>query len=345
MAQVDPNIQAILDQHQQELTLMGQHMQQQQQHQQQVQQQQQQHQQNGQARVIERQVSEWVSEEKVKLSECDGSSLRTVRVWTRAIAAAVQRVPPHLNADMCIRKLVEATAREDLLDEYEVFMAQQANRGQVTHLAIRAHLLGAFLGPDEANVLKEEVKSMRQAARDDIPRYNRRFAKAAEHAYPLPRNAVVEEELADHYMGSLRDGKIKDKVFAQDPRLVNLQAAMQAAVDEWGRQRRRQRVQRDVRTREEEPMEVNAVHEEVATGDGQPPIREIVTALASSLRGVQKDLQALQQRQTPGAATAGFLPTTSRREDRSCWNCGLRGHLKATCRRPKRQGQAQEQGN
>lgn len=334
MAQVDPNIQAILDQHQQELQLLGQHWQHQQQHQQQ------QHQ-NQQNRLLERQTAEWVAEEKVKVTECDGSSLRAVRVWLRAVQAAVPRVPAHLDADTCIRKLMEATAREDLQEEFEVFMGQQANRAQVQHDAIRAHLLQSFLGPDEQNVLKEEVKHLKQASRDDLPRFNRRFAQAADHAYPLPRNAAIEEELADLYMGALREGKVKDKCFGHDPRLITLQAAMQVASDEWARQRRRQRVQRDVRGRAEEPMEVD----EVAAGaEQQPPLREVVTALAASVRGLQQSFQEMKQLPTaaPGSATAATTAPqqAAKRDPPRCWNCGARGHFRAQCRKPRRRGQA-----
>ena len=97
---------------------------------------------------------------------------------------------------------------------------------------------------------------MRQGAREDIPAYNRRFAKAADLAHPLPCNADVEEALTELYMVSLKDGKIKDRVFAADPRLVVLLPTQTLAAEEWARQRRRSRIQRESKT-VHEPMDVS----------------------------------------------------------------------------------------
>ena len=55
-----------------------------------------------------------------------------------------------------------------------------------------------------------------------MPKYNHRFATAAE----------VEEQLADWYMGSLVNGKVKDHAFSYDPCLVTLQAAMHVMSEE-----------------------------------------------------------------------------------------------------------------
>ena len=141
------------------------------------------------------------------------------------------RVPAGLNADDTVKKLMEATAHDDLANEYETFRNQAVNRNAVTHAAVHIHLANVFLGPDESAVLKEEARSMRQSQRDDIPKYNRRFAKAADYAFPLPRYPETEEQLADWYMGSLTNGKVKDCAFGHDPRLVTLQAAMQVTAE------------------------------------------------------------------------------------------------------------------
>ena len=174
----------------------------------------------------------------MKFPECDGSTSRTVRGWLRHIGRIVPHMPAGLNADDAIKKLMEATSRDDLANEYETFLNQAVNRNAVMHAAMRIHLATAFLSPDESAVLKEEARSMRQSQRDDMPKYNRRFAMAADYAFTLPRNAKTEEQLADWYMGSLTNGKVKDRAFGHDPRLVTLQAALQVTAEEWAQQRR-----------------------------------------------------------------------------------------------------------
>ena len=56
------------------------------------------------------------------------------------------RVPTGLNADDVVKKLMQATARDDLDDEYETFLNQAVNRNAFTHAAVHIHLANAFLG-------------------------------------------------------------------------------------------------------------------------------------------------------------------------------------------------------
>jgi hypothetical protein len=181
---MDPNVQAILDQHQQQLVV--------------IQQQQQQNQQQAAAKLADRTLEKWVDEQKEKVGSCDGSSLREVRKWLAALGSAVFRVPAGQNVDVYLRKLVQRTALEDLLEEVESFERRQAAAQPpvaVTHAGLRAHIQQAFLGPDEANVLKEEPRATRQTQREDVPRFNCRFTKAADLAYPQPRDANTKDIL------------------------------------------------------------------------------------------------------------------------------------------------------
>ena len=77
-----------------------------------------------QTRTQERKVHKWVTEEKVKFPECDGSTSLAVWGWLQHIGCAVPCVPAGLNADDAVKKLMEASARDDLADEYERFLNQ-----------------------------------------------------------------------------------------------------------------------------------------------------------------------------------------------------------------------------
>ena len=143
-----------------------------------------------------------------------------------AVSVKRNRVPAAVNANSYMLALIKKTASDDLLEEIEDYeRTQAAQAAAVGHAAMRVHIAASFLGPDEQNVLKEELKNLRQTAREDLQRYSRRFSRAADYAYPQPRNAQIEEEITDLYMGSLAAGKVKDRVFSHDPQLVTLQAA------------------------------------------------------------------------------------------------------------------------
>lgn len=345
-AGLDPNIQAILaqqhQQNQQQLQL--------------VQQQQQQDQQRAQARANTRTLEKWIAEQEKKVPSCDGSSLRAVRGWLREIHKASARVPAGQNADQYVQKLMVATSTEDLLEVIEEHIAAQAP-AQVPHAQLRQHVNQEFLGPDEANVLKEDVKCMHQGAREEIPRYNRRFSKAADYAYPLPRNAQQEEDLTDRYLGSLRKSKLVDNLFAHDPPLVTLQAAMQAATDEYGRQRRRERIQRDARR--EEPMDVDATNTDTdidssaAIATSSPTVRDILCSMAGSIRNMENEIQGLRQAKASGIAVQpawggalnpGGSSSSSKPTGDECWFCGKVGHRKAECRKRARWLASKSQG-
>ena len=207
------------------------------------------------------------------------------------------------------------TASQDLLDEIELHVRNAAQ--PVTQLQLREHIINSFLGPDEANVLRDEVKTLRQGQREEIPTFNRRFLKAAAHAYPIPRDAEIEEQLTERYLASLLPGKIRERCFNHDPRLVDLNAATTAASNEWGKECRRIRIQRECKD-EHMPMEVDAIQSSIESTD--PPLRESLAAIASGMRALR------QQRTTSWPTPIGYRPKKG-----PCWTCGQKGHYRREC--------------
>ncbi|MCP3887666.1 MAG: hypothetical protein GY702_02175 [Desulfobulbaceae bacterium] len=330
-AQVDPNIQAILGQHQQQLQI--------------IQNQQQQDAQRAAQQADERRFCRWLVDQEKKVDVCDGKSLKDVRIWLRQINCAVDRIPGGANADEYLFKLMCATSTDDLLEEIEGHVRANAPN-QVAHGQIRAHVNLAFLGPDEANLLKEVVENLKQGHREDIASYNRRFSKAADYAYPQPRNPQTDEELTDVYMSSLKDGKVKDSVFEHDPALVTLQGAMQVALGEFARQSRRKRVQRKHTTHE--PMEVDEI---ASSATSTPTVRDTLAAMASSLRTLQKEVRTMkegkpspipsyQNRQNHGKTNGNQRKPNGHRRafEGRCWYCHQAGHPQAVCFQRQRDG-------
>ena len=283
------------------------------------------------------------------METADGSSLRGVRAWSRSIHKAAGRVPAGQNADDYLLPLIEQTTTGDLTEELDL-VPQPVPGGVPAWQHSVQHINQSFLGPDEANILKDDAKCMRQGQREDLPSYNRRFLKAVDYAYPLPRQPDTEEMLTDLYMGSLRNGRIKDLVFAHDPQLVQLQPTIQVALAAYSRQRRKDRVMRDLRG--EEPMEVDLVDDDdndddaCAVAQAVPTVRDTLSALASTLRTLQKDVQGLKQRNDRfNPRPRGSQQQHSQHHNR-CFYCNKPGHKKVECRKRARDMAAkQHQGN
>ena len=94
------------------------------------------------------------------------------KVWLACghIAAAVQRVPAGLDAEVLVKALIQRTVRGDLCYEVDTVLTGNPQAG---HQAITERLAEAFLGPDENNQLRDELKNMRPAGREEVPAYNR----------------------------------------------------------------------------------------------------------------------------------------------------------------------------
>ena len=289
----------------------------------------------------------WVNKESKKIDNCDGTTIRGMREWLRAINGAVPRIPVGADANLCMHELIEATTSTDLNDEYETFMNAAPNRANVAHAAATTHLATAFLGPEEAATLKEDVRHARQTERERLPAFNRRFKKAAEMAFPqLPRAPDVEEDLADWYMGGLREKAVKDFVFGHNPRLVTLAAAQTAAYDEWARQERRKRVEKEQRDhRREEPMDISVATEAAVLGNSEPPLREVISGLAKQMKDMQSELQAMKtaanRAQASSKQHSAPQKKSSYKPKGACFRCKKQGHHVRDCWFPD----TRQQGN
>ena len=282
----------------------------------------------------------WATEESQHVTTCDGGSVKAVRTWIRSVKAAQKRAPSD-SKDHCVKLLILKTSRGELFEEIDDFMNKN-DRDLVDPDTILSHVLEAFLGPDEQDALRDELKKVRQAPREDIPAYNRRFTKTAADAYPLP-TTEEKKRITTMYLVGLKKGRLQDKLFDRDPRLSNLEDATAAAYDEWARARYRERAMHEM-TREHEPMEV----------DGMVTVREAVSKHDRAIEKYEQELRALKQQlaaskiSSPAPAVPAFTPSTSTPASGKgnlykgkpvnrdqCRFCGEQGHWVKDCEKNK----------
>jgi hypothetical protein len=285
-----------------------------------------------------------VQAEGKKIETCEGTTSRAVRNWIRQINNAVRIIPQNINDNLAVQGLINATARGDVEEEYQVMIAGQMAlgiiRGAIGHQAILNHIQLAFLGSDEAEALKEELKTTKQSAREEVPAYNRRFTKIADLAYPQAvRAPAVDAEVAGRYIASLKSGAIQRALFNHRPRIITLGEAKTFAYTEWTETRYQQRLTH-LTPQAEEAMEIGALD----------TMREQMAAQASLIKRLQTQLDAVQQTTVgnsrapaPPPAAADSGQDVLRRDTRPrrkadgspgrCYYCDKPGHIQSECRR------------
>ena len=270
---------------------------------------------------------DWVKDNSSLIGTCAGGSTRDVREYIRQLKAARKRVPINdinriqVNADQAIlnreraymHALIEATARGEVYEEYEVCLNGHPGGRDATPVDdIMQHLLDAFLGPDECEALKDEIKKTKQGGREEIPAFNRRFKKAASLAFPTPTDAD-QSYLVKKYLKNLRKGRIQDRLFELDDDLEDLPSVMAAAQRLWGQHKFRNRVIEDHDTRVEEPMDVSAIEA------SQKPLREEVHELKTMLKELTR------------AKKSEKVSTSPSKKTMTCFFCKKQGHIKPEC--------------
>ena len=165
----------------------------------------------------------------------------------------------------------------------------------------------------------------------------------AEVAYPNP-NAEDLAHLTRTYLANLQPGKVKDRLFDRDPRLVTLDAALQASFDEWARVRYRARVDPQS-TRREEPMELDVITADDLDSSDVDAIssRELILQQQQELKKLRAEVS--HNKATALARAAKTLPRPASPTIQSthptqpatiksgrCFWCDRPGHQKAECR-------------
>ena len=273
----------------------------------------------------------WTQEEAPHVTPCDGGSIKNVRVWIAAIKAAKKRAPA-ASVEKHIISLILHTARGELYEEIDNCLNARG-RDVCSSEEVLKHVLDSFLGPDEEETLRDELKRMKQAGREDIPAYNRRYKKAAAAAYPNP-SQEEEKCLARFYIVSLLKGRIQDKLFDRNPRLETLTAATTAAHEEWSRVRFRERAMAyDSPSPSHEPMEVDELTTREKIAKQEREIKSLRQRLASAT-SYRRPHPATPPRAQP-VPSVHHHPRPPKPQasvsDITCYSCNKTGHIRKNC--------------
>ena len=109
-------------------------------------------------RQADQKLRNCIAGEAEQISNCEGSTTRGLREWIRAMKAAAPQA-----SDVYIKNLISRTAQGDLFKEMQVFLNQHGPALTSTAAVIQ-HTLESFLGPDEHETLKDEVKKVKQSS-------------------------------------------------------------------------------------------------------------------------------------------------------------------------------------
>ena len=80
----------------------------------------------------------------------------------------MHQLPHSVNGDIFLMRLISKTAQGKLFEEIETFLNKNGRNAMGYHETL-AHTLEAFLGPEEQDALKEELRKVKHSQRQDIP--------------------------------------------------------------------------------------------------------------------------------------------------------------------------------
>ncbi len=276
-----------------------------------------------------------IAEAQIKqIQTCDGQTARQVREWIRDIEISI----PYSNRTVYI---ASQAASGSLKREIEAFLDAQPNRNNVQWGQVRQHIQNTFLSQHEDEVLRDDVRKLRQLGYESAASYSRRFRDAAAIAYPVAnRNADQQRSLLSAFYKGLKDRTIVERLI-KEGRPANFEAAiLLVAAYESDNYRIQKAMKDDIsNVREEEPMEIGVV-QAAAMPPKEDPIRQEMAELKRQVGGMSKQITKLiaskeqaqvqvqpVQQNWPRRPAYRYAPDG----DPICYKCNKKGHKGFQC--------------
>lgn len=199
------------------------------------------------------------------IPHCDGLSQDNLRDWLREIDITVDQSAQTL-------VIAQQAARGPLRRELAHFISLHPDRTQATWQKARLHLSKVFLSPKEVDRLRVELHTIEQGAYEATPTYNMRFRELAEMAYPkkssaegqpIARAKEIEEIILDSYVAGLKDRTIA-QLLLNIGQPTTYTDAIERVSEYDANDTKLDITRRQHSSRQEEPMDVSAVHQKSA---------------------------------------------------------------------------------